>query len=247
MKRIISLSSILMCSIILGFSAFSQIVLEHTFDGNYFPYNFPVYEDADTEPYFASPSINVTGNNVTLISYNEDYTLRDYYHVTYDIPAGYKPSSIAFSPSLRLTDGTPMFMVTFKSETISLGDKNYCIAKMYDARNGSFIEDIDTSTFSITIFNAVYNINGKPSICVQNISYDRNSEPTTSYTYTTKIFSLGTPVSSGAKSISGERHTPAPIMYYDINGNILSGPAVGTPYIGVNPDGSSSVYLNTSK
>ena len=245
MKRIITLSSILMCSIILCFSAFSQIVLEHTFDGYYFPYNFPVYEDADTEPYFASPSITVNGNSITLISYNEDYTLRDYYHVTFDIPAGYKPSTITFSPSLKLTDGTPMFMVTFNSETISMGDKNYCIAKMYDARNGSLIEDIDTSSFSIMIFNTVYTINGKPSICVLNTSYDRNAEPVTSYT--TKIYSLGTPVSSASQSISGERHPAAPIMYYDINGNILSGPAVGTPYIRVNPDGSSNVYLNTVK
>lgn len=244
MKRIITLSTIFICSIFLCMNAFSQLILEHTFDGYYFPYNFPIYEDTDPTPYFASTSISVDGNTITLLSYNEDYTLRDNYHVSFDIPMGYKPSAIAFSPSLKMTDGTPMFAVSFTSESIPYGDKDYCIAKMYDARNGSLIDDLGSSTSSIMLLNAVYLINGKPSICVVYISYDRIESESS---YITSIYSLGTPVTVVGESIAEHRLSTAPIMYYDINGNILNGPADGIPYISVSPDGNSKVYMHPAR
>ena len=221
----------------------SPVTLEHTFDGYYFPYNFPTYLNGDDDRYFYEPMISAEDGNISLKTYNEDYTLRDNYNVHFSIPINCEVYTISFSSSLQLADGTPFFIVIFKSTTIDYGKSNYMIGNLYDARNGAIICELGSSSGVIQILGSVYKINDKPSICVlyNNVTPIPNSYGF-SNSYLTKVYSLGNPPSGGTLNIEGNKISE-PIRTYDINGVLLREPIPGQPHIVVNSDGTSKVMI----
>ena len=219
-----------------------EITLEHTFDGYYSPWNFPMYQSADDDRYFLSPIISADNGHLSLKSYNEDYTLRDDYNVYFSAPANYKVLTISFRGDLKFSDGTPFFIVVYTSTTIPYGENNYCVAKLYDARNGSFLYDLGTSTISIPSIGGPYIINGKPSLCIVYVDAKKVDNALVQK-YTTKIFSIGEAVSSSVNSVDSYKQVE-PIRTYDINGRLLNNPVYGQPYIEVMSDGSAKVLIN---
>lgn len=219
----------------------TQVVLEHIFDGYYYPFNFPLYQYQDDEKCFY-PAISVADNNrISFITYNENYTIKDNYNVTFSIPSNYQPQAVGFSTSLKLADGTPFFIVTFVSQTIPQGSSNHCIAKMYDAKNGNYIADVGASSLGITPFTSIYLINGKPTILIMTTEYDNTTFKTS---YKTYVYSLGAIESALIDIYEGENYqSPRPIMIYDMSGRIISQPVPGTPFIEVKSDGSSNVMM----
>lgn len=219
-----------------------EITLEHTFDGYYYPWNFPLYLSEDDDKYFYSPMISADNGHISLKTYNEDYTLRENFEVYFSVPADYKVFSITFSGSLKFSDGTPFFIVVYNSTTITYGERNYCIVKLYDARNGNLLYDLGSSSASIQTIGGPYVINGKPSLCVLYSDATKTNN-TFVQNYTTKIFSVGEIVSSSVNSVDSYKQVE-PIRTYDINGRLLNNPVYGQPYIEVMSDGSAKVLIN---
>lgn len=233
-------SVLLFISILCAFSVKGEelVKLEHTFDGYYLPYNYSEYEygDADDEFYFYSPTITPVGDSINLETYNEDYSLRDSYSVKFAVPSGYYSYSVTFSPSLKLTDGTPFFIVVFMSHEPS-GNNYYYKVHMFDANTGEMIADLGTNHGYINVQNIIYEINGKPSIVI--VYY--NFSGTKTY-YTTKIYSLGTPKeeSDVANVI---KHKAQPLRTFDMNGREITNPTYGQPYIYQMEDGSAKLHM----
>lgn len=239
MKKKISFLIIASFLVVLKVFGVSPITLEHTFDGYYYPYNFQQYLASDDDRYFYSPIINPKGGRITLKTYNEDYSLRDNFDVSYSVPNGYEGATISFSSSYQLTDGTPFFIVTFNSQSIGIGNNGFSIANMYNARTGKLIAELGSASSSVSSIGTIYIINGKPSIVMIYIDYSRDSAQST---YTTKVFSLGTPDSS-VHDIHSDNRNVAPVYIYDMNGRLLNMPTDGMPYIGIMPDGTSKVMI----
>lgn len=218
--------------------------MEHIFDGYYFPYNFPNYNYSEDEKYFYSPLISAENGNIQLLTYNEDYSVRERYDVCFSIPQGYKVQSLSFSSALQLADGTPFFIVVFTSTQTDYGKANYTIANMYDARNGSLIFNIGSASASIQLIGNVYKINSKPSICVL-LSNATQIAGSYGYqtSYITRVYSLGNPPADSINPLEDSASTAEPIRTYDIKGRLISTPDSGQPYIGVMPDGSSQIRL----
>ncbi len=219
----------------------TSLTLEHTFEGYYTPNNFPIYGSSDDDRYFYSPIIEANDGKISLKTYNENYTLRDNYEVTFEIPNGYTVQSVCFSSSLQLTDGTPFFMVTFVSESISMGDPLHCICKIYDARSGKVIGDLGSSTFSIMVLNTVFEINGKPSMVIIYTEYEKD---TRRQYHVTRIYSLGSPISEVENVSEGDKRPSEPIYIYDMNGRLLNQTIPGQPIISIFSDGSSKVRMS---
>jgi len=241
-KRL-SILILLTCLTVRTFAA-SPVTLEHTFDGCYIPYNFPTYLPSEDDRYFYCPLITADDGNISMKTYNEDYSLRDNYNVNLSIPINYKVYSVSFSSSFQLSDGTPFFIVVYTSTSIPYGESNYTIAKMYDARNGSPITDLGSSSGTIQTGD-VYLINGKISICM---FYNDVTQTSDSYSYSipylTKIFSLGKSSYNSVTSTENSNRSSEPIFTYDMNGRLINQSYHGQPYIGVMQDGSSKIMIN---
>ena len=234
----VSLTILMLMLTIKAFSG-SSVTLEHTFNGYYFPYNFPVYLSSDDDRYFYCPMISAYDGNISLKTYNEDYSLRDNYNVHFSIPTNYKVFSLSFSSQFQLSDGTPFFVVVFNSTSLTYGDSNYAIAKMYDARTGNLISDLGTASLVIQMIGGVYIINGKMSICML---YSEMSQSNIS-SYKTKIFSLGKAASNAIMYTESNNGYQEPVYIYDMNGRLINQSLPGQPYIGIMPDGSSKVMI----
>lgn len=219
----------------------SQIVLEHTFEGYYYPYNFPVYNEVNDEKCFYPAISQIDGNSVSFIIYNEDYTIKENYNVSFPIPQTYKPQAISFSNTLKLADGTPFFLVVFISEILSAGQENYAIAQMFNARTGNLLSNLGTSTLSITPYTVIYLINGKPTILMLSAEYNADYGPS----YRTFVYSLGTPETAIVNTYETDTKPVQPIITFDIKGRMISQPIQGQSVIEVFSDGSSrKVIIN---
>lgn len=229
---------------VLKVSGASPITLEHTFDGDYYPRNFPTCGHVDDDRYFSSSRYIAKDGNISIKTYNEDYTIRDNYNVHISVPYSYEVYRIDFTPTMKLADGTPFFVVIFKSTTIDYGKSNYTICYLYNARTGAIICDLGSSTGIIDSSSYVYNINNKPSLCVIYGDVTRIPNSYESITsFKTKIYSLGSPPSGDAKNIEYNNNVSEPIRTYNLNGVLINEPVPGSPCIIVNSDGTSNVVI----
>ena len=233
MKRIIL--SVIMMLALSAATGTETLKLEHEFDGYYFPYNFPLYLDADNDRYFYPMIISANKTTLSLKTYNEDYTTRDCYSVTFAVPDGYKTSSISYSSSLKLHDGTPFFIVTFQSTEVNIGESGYHTAAAFDCRTGRQLFDFESATGGIMCNTTIYLINGRPSIVVLYYDYNRNTNGTTYYT---RIYSFGEGNASATLQAS-DAPAAAPIITYDITGRIIENPMPGQIHINRYSDGTT--------
>lgn len=212
------------------------IKLEHTFDGYYSPFNFPFYTESDNDRFFmqSSPDINV--NSVSLRSYNEDYSIRDDYSVTFAVPDGYQTTSVSFSPSMRMPDGTMFFIVNFNRQNSSTGNDNYCRAIAFDAADGKQIFDLGSSNSNIIALPYLYEINGKRSLVIQYLFLELN---TLKISYITKVFSFGEATSGEDTPEAAPRKLAEPIRTFDVNGRIIDTAIPGQPAIIQMSDGTA--------
>lgn len=196
--------------------ALNTLHLEHSFNGYYFPYNFPVFQSADSEPYFSDNNVQMDASGrISTVTYNEDYSVRERFDIQVDIPQGYKPASVAFNPYFKLDDGTTFFFASFQSTSLTLGDQGYQILNAYDAETGKLVESLFESTYGCTVFGSVFLINGKPSVILLFTEYDKI---TASTSYFTKVLSLGAKAPEESSATAVVEPSGAPVATFGING-----------------------------
>ena len=210
--------------------ASSPLSLEHTFNGYYLPYNFPVVQESDNDQYFAdsNPTFNKSTNTFTAKTYNEDYTVRNSIDVTLrNFPSGYEVSSVSYSPHFKMPDGTPVISVSATRNLASqMGNSDYAKCWFFNAKTGEMITEVANSSFSIFVLNTVYAINGKQSVVVVGMDY--NSSGATSYK--TYIYSLGDVPNSLIVEQSTES-VPYVIGIYDIEGKEIGNIRQASPAV----------------
>lgn len=112
------------------------LTLEHEFDGYYTPFNFMPYTETDDERYFYPMIHAIKGNEISLLTYNEDYSVKDEFNCVIPTIDGYTPNQISFSSSLKLTDGTPFYVVAYQKTGASLGSEAYTKSIAYNLNSG---------------------------------------------------------------------------------------------------------------
>ncbi len=208
------------------------IKLEHTFDGYYSPFNFPFYTESDNDRYFTPSLTNLESNSVSLRSYNEDYSIRDEYSVTFDVPEGYMVQYGYFSPSMRMADGTMFFIVSFYNKnSIVIGQNDYCRAIAFNAADGKQIFELGSSSHRFGTSQYLYEINGKRSLLCYFYDY--------SNTTITKVFSFGEATSGEDTPEAAPRKLAEPIRTFDLNGRIIDAAIPGQPAIIQMSDGTA--------
>lgn len=167
--------------------ASSPLSLEHTFNGYYLPYNFPIVQESDNDQYFAdsNPTFNSSTLTFTTKTYYEDYTVRNSIDVTLrNFPSGYKVSSVSYSPHFQLPDGTPVISVSATRNSASqMGNSDYAKCWFFNAKTGEMITEVAKSNFSVFVLNTVYAINGKQSVVVVGLDYNSSTGAQTYKTY----------------------------------------------------------------
>ena len=227
-----------LCLRAAGAETAPALTLEHEFEGYYSPLNFPVYTEADDDRYFYSPLISAEGNTLSLMTYNEDYSIRDDYQVTYAVPDGYKPGSVSFSPSMRINGEVPCFIVSFTATATNYGEPGYAKAQAFDARDGSLLFDLGTASQTINMMGPIYKINDKPSIVILYFDYHREGTSAAT-TYRTRVYSLGESKTSSDETAAAAARPAAPIRTYDLSGRLIEAPLPGQPHILLYGDGSA--------
>lgn len=213
-------------------------VLEHTFEGLYYPRNMEVYNPiSDDDRYFDPTSLNINGGHIQGAIYNEDYSVRAQIDCTIDIPTGYKISDVQVGGNMILPDGTNFFIVNFSKEDHNqLGYADYALSKAYSYGQGNpLLFDIASASSMLNALS-LYVINGKLSLVVFAYEYDL-----TTHTNVTKtcVYSLGEVGSSSANEIYQDGHQPYPIRTYDMNGRLVNMDSRGVPVIIQYSDGSA--------
>lgn len=236
MKRLFFLLLVCPCAAHL-LAQTSKPILEHIFDGYYYPYNMAIYNPSqEDDSYFYPELLNITDGHINAAIYNEDYTVRQSIDCTIDIPEGYKISSVEISGNMILPDGTEFFIVNFTKESWEQhGYADYSISKAYSCEAGNpLLFDIASATSSLSCL-PMYVINGKVSLVVIARDYDNS---TRQYSYKTYIFSLGE-CPSDSEQILTDRNTPYTIRTYDMNGRLVDMESKGRPVIVQYSDGSA--------
>lgn len=199
-------------------SAFASdlLTLEHTFDGYYMPYNFPIVTCSDGEKYFmdAQPQFDSATNIFSTKTYNEDYSVRDIVNVKLQgIPSGYRVSNVYYSPLFKLGDGISILVVSAFRGT-DVGKSDYCRCWVFNASTGGMISQIASSTGTCIVLNTIYEINGKRCFIVLKQNYGPN------ISYQTEVYSLGDVPDSAIKASAGEALI-YPVEIYDLSGRVL--------------------------
>ena len=242
LKKIILM--LIICSInSLATLAQETLILEHEFDGYYFPYNFKVYSESDDDRYFYPVLTEIEGNRISLLTYNEDYTIRDSFTITFPIPSGYKATQVSFSSSLKLGDGTPFCIVNYTKENAKYGSKDYAIAYAINTLNGNIIYKFPSCTGSVTINPTIFEINNKSSLVVTFMEYDWSDITLSATTkYRSAIYSMAAKTPTRTKDIKDT--SPAlPIHTFNLDGIEVTYPQPGSIVIEQFPDGTTRKIL----
>ena len=209
--------------------ASSPLSLEHTFNGYYLPYNFPVVQESDNDQYFAdpNPTFNQSTNTFSTKSYNEDYTVRNSINVTLrNFPSGYEVSTVSYSPHFKMPDGTPVISVSAKRNIpTQMGKSDFAKCWFFNAETGEMITEVAKSSLGIFVLNTVYAINGKKSVVVVGMDYS-----STGTSYKTYIYSLGDIANSMIVEQSAES-VPYVIAIYDIAGKEIGNIRQASPAV----------------
>lgn len=218
--------------------AADTLKLEHTFDGYYMPYNMELKENPGDKCFYPYLQ-HFSDGSVSIKTYNEDYSIREDINVSFNIPSGYYPNALSYSPGFEMSDGTKFFVVVFYSHEIPYKSPDYCKVNAYNAKTGKLITTLLRTEEMATVSPALLSINGKKSLIILEAVTVKGEAD-----YKTNIYSFAD-VPNSVKTIPSDPNAPVvPVITVDLTGRPVSEPMPGTITVTRMSDGSTVKKMN---